>query len=273
MSAPVVDYVPSWAARLQSRLYKQFKNDPSWNLWCTDILGPQFQDLEDAAQGLLALLNIAEAVGAQLDLIGRLVGQPRAGLDDDTYRFYLQARIAANRSDGGPRSIYRVFGLLFPGQHLTLAYSPIRTFTLTIDGAITDAQQIAALTFLGDTKSGGVRGILVTQAAPDSEMFTFGKTATLRTSVAAGAVTTLVLAWTNATWPKTGSVHLDNGSGTIETLAYSALVAGTMTVSGTLANSYPIGSAVELVGDPGLGWGDATDPTVGGEFENAAEAA
>ena len=271
MSNPVVDYVTDWPARLRSRLYKQFKDDPTWIIWCNNILGPQFQALEDAAQGLLALLNLTDAIGAQLDLIGRIVGQPRAGLDDDTYRLYLQARIAANRSDGGPNAIYLVFSLLFPGQQLTLQYSPIRSFILTIAGALTTAQATTALAFLGDTKSAGVRAILQTQSLPDSGMFTCGITATLR----APSSTSLLLA-NYAKFPPSGTVQLDAGGGVTDdgNVTNSAISpTGVMTLTTGLADSYPIGSTVELVTDPGLGFGDASNPATGGEFSSAAQAA
>lgn len=65
------------------------------------------QDLEDALWAMIygRLLIAAPgqahgAVGVHLDTIGRLIGAPREGLDDDTYRVLLLLTIRVNRSFG-----------------------------------------------------------------------------------------------------------------------------------------------------------------------------
>src|SRR5262245_2616348 len=47
--------------------------------------------LEHALQQLLTERNVNTAIGAQLDLIGKIVGRPRAGVaDDEIYRRYIR---------------------------------------------------------------------------------------------------------------------------------------------------------------------------------------
>lgn len=67
-----------------------------------------FQDAQDTLVALLAERTIDTAVGAQLDVLGRIVGEDRAGFDDDTYRRYIRARIAVNRSRGVTEDVINV---------------------------------------------------------------------------------------------------------------------------------------------------------------------
>lgn len=269
-----VTAVADWRQRLLARLYVQFKADPSWQLWCTDVLGPQFNDLEAATQSLFAILDIDSVGGPVLDMIGRLVGQPRAGVDDPTYRLYLKARIVANRSDGTAGAIYRVFDILSIGQSLKLAPSRIKAFSLAIGGAITATQAAVALAFLHDAKEAATRALLIWQQDVDAKMFSFAQATTVRTAAVIGNGTLAIREL--AVLPASGQVTIDPGLATAETIAYSAiaLVAGApvMTLVGTLTKNHAVNAVVELVGDAGLGWGDSSNPATGGEYAGAAQA-
>lgn len=67
------------------------------------------QDLETALFELLEERWIDSAVGAQLDILGRLVGVDRESLDDTAFRSAILVRIAINRSSGTAPD---VFGIL-----------------------------------------------------------------------------------------------------------------------------------------------------------------
>lgn len=275
--AAVLDYVSDWRSRLLSRLYVQFKDDPTWQLWCTDVLGPQFQDLEDAGQTLLAFWSIDDVAGLQLELIGRVVKQPRGGVDDPTYRLRLRARIAANRSDGGPDAIYRVFSFLFPGHALRLAYSPIKSLAMTISGAISHTDGLVGVDFLGSAKEAGVRALLEWQEQDDSLTFTTAKSTTCRIATIIGATSMSVDPRQVTDWPATGSVQLDGTTATQETIAYTSIVssghAAVINFAGGLTKAHAVGSEIELTTDPGLGWGSDVNPLIGGEFATAQQAA
>ena len=169
-----------------SRVYWQFQNKPKLAAWMA-MVGRQFDDLEQAFQSLLTLLNIDASNGAQLDNLGRVVGQPRQGVDDITYRLYLRARIKASHSSGTGEDIYVVIGALF-GLPMVLVNSPVKTFALTIIGAITRTQALVAASFLTDAKEAGARGILIWQEAPAAAMFTFDTGPGLDVGLFAGAV-------------------------------------------------------------------------------------
>jgi hypothetical protein len=78
-------------------------------------IAQQVQELEDAiAQVNTArLLYGGAAVGAQLDVLGTLVGCARAGLDDATYTALIYGTIAKNSSDATCESLINVASLIW----------------------------------------------------------------------------------------------------------------------------------------------------------------
>jgi len=156
--ALTIDYVSDWQTRLRGRIYWQFKGKPKIQAW-VDMVARQFSDIEDALQTLLTLPSIDDSAGAQLDLLGRLLGQARGGVDDDTYRTYLFATRFANKSSGTAEDIYRVFAALFASPMLILS-SPVKSFRLTLWNILTPDQAAVGLRFLRKVKEAGARAIL-----------------------------------------------------------------------------------------------------------------
>lgn len=77
------------------------------------IYTKQIQELEDAMHPLFALLSIEDMIGAQLDNIGEIVGQPRPGTTlDPEYRVLIYIKIGQNISNGEPERIIAIFKLL-----------------------------------------------------------------------------------------------------------------------------------------------------------------
>lgn len=127
------------------------------------------QSLEAAFQQLLTQRNIETAVGAQLDVIGKLVGQPRDGLDDDTYRRYIRARITTNRSSGTVGDALKIARLLLgePVPQLILNNWGTAAYELVVEGAsIPTALAQVIIDFLVDGTAAGVRPILKSSSSP-----------------------------------------------------------------------------------------------------------
>lgn len=185
--ALTIDYVQDWQSRLRARIYEQFKSKPKIQLW-VDMVARQFQDLEDVLQSLLTLVSIDDSAGDQLDGLGRFLGQPRAGVDDATYRIYLKARIVARKSRGRPEDIYRVFAALFPGSTFFLRSGGVKSFFIRVNVAITRAQAVAASTFLVQAKESGARADLIWQESPTAALFTLDSGPGLDTGVFTGAI-------------------------------------------------------------------------------------
>ena len=166
----MIDYVSDWQSRLRARIYWQFKGKPKIQAW-VDMVARQFADLEDAYQSLLTLPSIDDSAGAQLDLLGRLVGQLRGGVADVIYRQYLRAAVVAKKSGGRAEDIYKVFAALFSTARLRLTNSPVKQFKLTIDAvALTWSDVTVAMTFMRRAKEAGAGAVVEWAPAVDNLM-------------------------------------------------------------------------------------------------------
>ena len=68
----------------------------------------QFDDLELAYYDLLTKRGVREAEGVQLDVLGDLVGEERAGRKDDRYRAAILSRGLINSSSGTPEEMLTI---------------------------------------------------------------------------------------------------------------------------------------------------------------------
>lgn len=155
---------------------------------CNSRMGPQLRAFAaalvepaaltyDALLGIRAALDVTQAVGAQLDLIGAVVGLAREGFDDDRYRVFLGIQIAlllsAQREDGGWTGtsenillIARTFvGPVAPS--IWLRNAPPYSYVLTIED-LAYAEAWLLVRFLGMATWAGVLGLLVVALADDS---------------------------------------------------------------------------------------------------------
>jgi hypothetical protein len=134
-----------------SLLTSEWQASPKFLSWVTALLTP-LVDLQSAALAMYAFFDINNAIGAQLDALGTLVGQSRQVpfqpsdgvspiLDDNTYRILLQAKIAQNQFDGQIDSLYAVWAQLFPGTRFIFIDNMNMTATVEIAGVFTSILQ------------------------------------------------------------------------------------------------------------------------------------
>lgn len=134
------------------------------------------QRLENTGYDMLVNRAVDTAVGAQLDILGRIVGQDRAGLDDDTYRRYIRARVASNRSTGKRDELLAIAVLVinslsasFVGEDKAIA-----TYFMRVDGVAVDGPTMNALMgFIKSAIGAGIRPMVQTAPAVPSGMFKF----------------------------------------------------------------------------------------------------
>lgn len=134
------------------------------------------QDVENALQQLFRERRIDTAVGEQLDVLGRLVGQKRNGLSDDDYRRYVRARIAANRSNGSYEDLIKVTGLVLDDDAAYIHVRRAGTATVIVkveDILLTMALGDIVLTFLKQAVAAGVRLILEFDIQAEADTFCF----------------------------------------------------------------------------------------------------
>jgi hypothetical protein len=134
------------------------------------------QDVENTLQQLLTMRGVDDAIGAQLEVLGRIVGAGREGHTDDVYRRRIRARIAANRSKGTIADVIRVANLVVYDDDATCVVKNqgAAAYVLEVDGiAFAFADSLVLLGLLADATSAGVRVIAESNASPPEDAFCF----------------------------------------------------------------------------------------------------
>lgn len=136
----------------------------------------RLQTVDDVALQLQAGLALPDAQGAQLDILGALVGQPRqggaypAGESDDAYRPKISAAILRNRSGGTVPDLIAVVSALLSDMDPTVIVtrSGIASFSLTVlvSGPLDTAQMEALASFVQAAKAAGVGAKIFPSAEP-----------------------------------------------------------------------------------------------------------
>lgn len=168
----MIEHKPDLAQEAVDKLLGVLKDKPRIEELLR-ILTAQLQELEDVHRDLLTNRLVDTAEGEQLDVLGRIVKQPREGRDDDTYRLWIKARTVLNRSAGRPPDIALIMSLVLEGRELHLVPGYPASFRIEVHGA-TDAETAAdAADILHLATGAGIGSELITSLADDGETFTF----------------------------------------------------------------------------------------------------
>lgn len=158
----VVDGQIDHVAAGLSRLYQQFRKPGIIAL--TAIRLERWNMLAGVLDDLMTKRNIFNATAAQEDLIGRIVLQPRNGLDDDLYRRYLFARIAVNNSNGLIEDFIKVAKLILNDSTARIVVTQPGAAGVYIairDVVLPDEIVAVLIDLLRETPLGGVRLLLI----------------------------------------------------------------------------------------------------------------
>jgi hypothetical protein len=150
MTEHFTDHVTRGVERLIER-YRQPKTSALLSSWLTEV-----QAVEDAFYQLLTERNIDTATGAMLDMLGRIVGQPRGGRDDDTYRLWISARVLVERSSGTTEQIIAIADKLAGGNTVKLREYFPGSFVLDM-GALDSHTGLQIAQLIVPAKAAGVR--------------------------------------------------------------------------------------------------------------------
>jgi hypothetical protein len=169
------DHVAEMLARLPGQF--RSKTDAPNNIErLLTVIGGSVQDLWQAMQQVLLLRAIESAMGAQLDVLGRIVKEPRNGLDDDTYRRRVRARIAVHRSRATFEDLITITKLvvLVEGALIRVVAEPIASVVIHLENAaVTDGVADTVLfSFLQAAVASGVRVILHSGSGDPTNWFT-----------------------------------------------------------------------------------------------------
>lgn len=134
-------------------------------------------DLENALLAVLASRNVDTAVGFMLDLLGKLVGRPRAGeTDDEIYRRYVKAQISANKSDGLINDIIAIADLVMSDENAIaiLHNDGIAAYRIEIAGVSTSMEVATVLvSLIVRATAAGVRPIIQWSGFPPDQTFRY----------------------------------------------------------------------------------------------------
>ncbi|GLG01589.1 hypothetical protein Alches_16290 [Alicyclobacillus hesperidum subsp. aegles] len=124
-----------------SLITSEHADKPNYMAWLSAIL-QKVDDSISVSNSIPSAFELDTAEGAQLDILGQLIGQPRdigvpltnnsSILDDDHYRLVLQAKIVRNQWDGTVGEIYDIWNAAFPGTQLALVDNQDMTMTANI---------------------------------------------------------------------------------------------------------------------------------------------
>jgi len=120
-------------------LLSQFHDSPVLNAVQNAFL-EQIAELESVFEELRNLIDQAE--GAQLDMLGRIVGQKRFAMSDANYKLWIEARILLNKSRGIEDDLRELLRILIKQEIEIREHSDI-AFTVFIYQVTTqDPQQL-----------------------------------------------------------------------------------------------------------------------------------
>lgn len=250
-----------------ARLVEQLKDKPKLFALVSALL-VQVQGVEDALWQLYTLRSIDTAEGHALDVIGKIVDEPRNAFDDAAYRQHIRARIRASLSSGTVRDILRVFACF--GLTSTIERQAPAGFVLRMLDAVPSTRVPILRRFLSEAKAAGVRAVLEWSEYPRDELFAMAFSTCLIADFLEGEMAFTVASTEG--FPASGSVVLEPfDPAKQETITYSSKDdTHFYGVFGASVDHFA-GAEVVLPGTPGKGFGDAYDPTIGGRFVNVIE--
>lgn len=236
-------------------------------------------DLEDVLYQLLTERFIDTAIGAQLDLIGKIVLQARNGLGDDDYRRYLRARIAANNSEGLISDFIRVTRSVLNDPTLSVTCAREDSAQLSVyiaGGVLATAVANILLEFLQATRMGGIRLLVHYFETIEAESYKPGflySTAALVTPVSTEVVLESAEDGALDSIPAAGTLVLMQSASYFEiTYTGVSVAGGEATFSGISTPPTILFAGVSaLLYNQDTGQGDATDSAIGGRMSSVLE--
>lgn len=131
----------------RSLVISQYASSPKFMAFLSTVIG-LIDNVTDCIASFDNNFTLGSAVGAQLDVIGTLVGasrtvpfQPSNGvspvLDDATYRIYLTAKIGSNFWDGTADGLQALWKSIFPSGTIVIQDQMDMTADVILTGSFT----------------------------------------------------------------------------------------------------------------------------------------
>jgi hypothetical protein len=123
MTLPQLAQIDDYADEAAERPISQYQDKPRLLALILSFVR-RCQELENAAWDVILKRMLDSAENAQLDTIGKIVGQSRNEQSDSVYRIYITARIRINRSQGHADDAIDVLALVDAGIPTWTEYYP-----------------------------------------------------------------------------------------------------------------------------------------------------
>ena len=146
----ILTHEPDAVALLTDR-YRQPRISALLAAWTAEV-----QALELAYWDLLTKRSPATAEGAVLDLLGKIVGQPREGRTDEQYRVWISARVLVNQSSGLSRQLIALAAKLCQVPIRIEDHYPA-AFTIHAMGPVLGADGVEIAQLIVEAKAAGVK--------------------------------------------------------------------------------------------------------------------
>jgi Protein of unknown function (DUF2612) len=151
---PKLEHATDHKERAIGVLLSQLRDKPRFTK-LIEILVRPLQEIEDVIWDLYTKRRLDSAAGVQLDVIGRIVDEQRAGLNDDDYRAILRIKIRVLFSRGTGPDLIKICQLFLQSNDFT--YTEFYPAAIAIDVAGATTRPSLLSRFLKRAKSGGVR--------------------------------------------------------------------------------------------------------------------
>lgn len=152
--------VTTHEAEAKALLISQFRGRPVIEGLLSSWIAP-LQELENVLWDVIDKRVLETAVDAQLDALGKLVGEERLGRPNDPYRAAIKVRIKVNRSKGRSEDVLQVARLL-DATATYLEFTKLE-WLVEIWGTVQAGDFIRSLT---QTKAATSYGVLHTSTFP-----------------------------------------------------------------------------------------------------------
>lgn len=119
--------------RIKKLLPEQYKDAPNLNA-ILEVLASPFDDLKVVYAALKNLLDLETAEGAQLDLIGAIIGEPRNGRLDPDYLIGIKFKIFKNTSKATVDDIVKALKFISQADLVVYSDNPPASYTIYTDG-------------------------------------------------------------------------------------------------------------------------------------------
>jgi hypothetical protein len=171
-----------------ARVAEQYKNSTRLR-GLIESVADQAQEIDDALWQLAterylhsdaeiggATVNY-EAVGEQLDVIGRILDESRGAFTDDEYRLVLKGKIKVLKSSGTAEELIAIFYAVEPDSTITVRTDPPAYVVVILSDPITATEASVYVRFIRDGRAAGVAGTLEWQECVDASCLTLSDAA------------------------------------------------------------------------------------------------